>query len=265
MTDFVLTNENYFSPEAQMRYMSASQYKDFVKCEAYALAKLHGVWQDEPAQALLVGSYIDAHFSDEMDDFISKNPGAFNSRTGALKKEYEQAERIIARIEADPVMMEHLRGDKQRVLTGEIAGVPVRIKMDAYLPGVRISDQKIMKDMEPVYQSGEGLVPFWKAWDYDKSMAIYQHIEAQNSKADKLPCFLVVATKQEPCDMDVVELDQIYLDSALTEIEANIGYYDLIRKGKVEPQRCGKCAYCRATKKVAAPVKASVLNESILF
>lgn len=265
MTDFVLTNENYFSPEAQIRYMSASQYKDFEKCEAMALAKISGFWQDEPTKALLVGSYVDAYFSNEMDDFIAKNPGLFNSRTGALKAEYVQAERIIARIEDDPVMMEHLRGDKQCILTGEIEGVPVRIKMDAYLPGVRISDQKIMSSMEPVYQSGEGLVPFWKAWGYDKSMAIYQHIEAQNSKKDKLPCYLVVATKQEPCDKDVIELDQQYLDSALTEIRANIVYYDLIRKGKVEPQRCGKCAYCRATKKVKAPVKASVLDEAILL
>ena len=33
-----LTAENYFSPEANMQYMSCSQFKSFLTCEASALA-----------------------------------------------------------------------------------------------------------------------------------------------------------------------------------------------------------------------------------
>lgn len=35
-----LNDENYYSQEADMQYMSVSQYKAFRKCEAAALAKL---------------------------------------------------------------------------------------------------------------------------------------------------------------------------------------------------------------------------------
>lgn len=34
-----LTKDNYFSPEANAAYMSASQYKAFCRCEAAALAE----------------------------------------------------------------------------------------------------------------------------------------------------------------------------------------------------------------------------------
>ena len=36
----ILTQENYYTPEANRAYMSTSQFKDFEKCEAMALAKL---------------------------------------------------------------------------------------------------------------------------------------------------------------------------------------------------------------------------------
>ena len=34
-----LNNENYFSNENNMEYMSASQFKDFLQCEVEALMK----------------------------------------------------------------------------------------------------------------------------------------------------------------------------------------------------------------------------------
>ena len=47
----ILTNENYFSKEADMEYLSVSQYKNFIgslgkiACEAEAMALLNGVWE----------------------------------------------------------------------------------------------------------------------------------------------------------------------------------------------------------------------------
>ena len=37
-----LTSENYFSPENELFYMGSSQFKNFQKCEAAALAELRG-------------------------------------------------------------------------------------------------------------------------------------------------------------------------------------------------------------------------------
>ena len=35
-----LTDLNYYSQNANKEYMSYSQFKDFIKCPAYAMAKL---------------------------------------------------------------------------------------------------------------------------------------------------------------------------------------------------------------------------------
>ena len=56
----VLTAENYYSQEANLEYMSVSQFKDFsgtygkMACEFEAVEKLHGRWEEEPSTAMLV-------------------------------------------------------------------------------------------------------------------------------------------------------------------------------------------------------------------
>lgn len=63
-----LTPENYYTKEANMQYVSVSQYKEFngttgkMGCEAYAMAKLRGEVEEVTTTALMVGSYVDAYF-----------------------------------------------------------------------------------------------------------------------------------------------------------------------------------------------------------
>ena len=84
----MLTNENYFSPENQMKYMGVSQFKSFEKCEAAALAEVTGNYERERTTALLVGSYVDAHFEGTLDIFKAKNPEVFTKK-GELRSEYK--------------------------------------------------------------------------------------------------------------------------------------------------------------------------------
>ena len=42
-----ITEENYFSPEINMAYMSTSQFKAFMDCEARALAEAKGEAAEE--------------------------------------------------------------------------------------------------------------------------------------------------------------------------------------------------------------------------
>ena len=60
-----LNDDNYYGNEADWQYMSVSQYKNFLKCPAAALAKLKGDWQpsSDPI-ALLVGNYVHSYFED---------------------------------------------------------------------------------------------------------------------------------------------------------------------------------------------------------
>ncbi len=111
-----LNNENYFSAEMQMRYMGTSQFKAFCKCEAAALAEIKGEYVRTKSTALLVGSYVDAHFEGTLDLFKAQNPELFK-RDGSLKSEYIQAEQIINRIERDELFMLLMSGKKQVILT----------------------------------------------------------------------------------------------------------------------------------------------------
>ena len=121
----ILTEENYYSQEADMEYLSVSQYKSFCGtggrpgCEYHTMKKLVGDWTDPPTTALLVGSYVDSYFEgpESLARFKAENPDIFNSRTGELKAAYKQAEELIAAAERQPVFMDYMSGEKQVIMT----------------------------------------------------------------------------------------------------------------------------------------------------
>lgn len=239
----ILTAENYYTQEANRAYMSTSQFKDFEECEAMALAKLNGEYTEPSSIALLVGGYVDAHFSHSLDQFRATHPDLYK-RDGTLKAEYVQAEYIIQRIERDPFFIEHLTGETQVIMTGEIAGVPFKIRMDSYFPGEMIVDLKVIRDFKPVYVEGEGKLDFIRAWGYDLQGAIYRAVEGHN-----LPFRIAAATKQKPePDISVIELPDWLLTSALRVVEHKAERFQAIKEGLIQPTRCEKCDYCKATK-----------------
>lgn len=255
-----LTEENYYTPAANQAYMSASQYKAFLRCEAAALADLRGEIPHETSTAMLVGSYVDAYFSGTLDEFKRNHVELFK-RDGTLKSEYAQADYIIECIKEQPVMMHLMSGDAQRIFTGEIAGVPFKAKLDSYLEGEAIVDGKVMKDFAPVYVPGEGRLPWYQAWHYDTQGAIYQELVRQNT-GEKLPFILSAATKETEPDLVALNVAQWLLDYELDRVKENAPRFDAIKKGLIEPTRCGKCAYCRRTKVVTIINSEELDNET---
>lgn len=257
-----ITDDNYYSREVNSDWMSTSQFKAFKRCEAAALADIRGEGPErKPSTAMLVGSYVDAYFSNELPQFISEHPECFK-RDGSLKAEFEKAEEIIQRIEAQPEMsrLEHA-GETQRIFTGTIGGVPFRCKTDVYIPGEMILDNKVMRDFSPQYVDGEGRLPWWQYWGYDIQGAIYQEIIRQNT-GEKLPFVLSAATKEDEPDLVLLNITQPYLDYELAQVEELAPRYDAIKKGIIEPERCEKCAYCRRTKIVKITTTEDFLDDA---
>lgn len=266
MAKLKLTAENYYSPEANMAYMSASQFKSFRKCEAAALAELRGEWSRPSTTALLVGSYVDAHFSGELEQFKADHPEIFK-KDGTLKADYEKAQAICERLDRDELARMLLAGKHQVIKTGKIAGVAYKAKFDSLLsarqveaickkyPDIRalvpfggnmIVDGKCMKDFEPVWDEDAGeKVPFAEYWGYDTQGAIYQHLDGKHA-----PFVLVGATKETDTDIDAFYIPDEDLAFALSEVEALSTRYDAIKRGEIEPEGCGKCSYCRSTKRL---------------
>lgn len=247
-----LVNDNYFSTEASMAYFGSSQFKSFMDCEARTMAEIKGEYKKEPSVSMLVGSYVDAYFSNEMPEFLTAHPEIFNKRTDKLKSQFVQADKIIDRIERDPLMMEYLDGEKQQIMTGKIFGFPFKIKIDAFHKD-KIVDLKIMRDMNLVYKKGEWKT-FIDAWGYDIQGFIYQSVvEYQTGK--KLPFYLAVATKEEEPDIAVIEIPQWRLDSMGEIVKYFLPHFARLKAGEEEPKRCEKCAYCKSTKVLTSVTK----------
>lgn len=250
-----LTAKHYFSPNNQRKYCGSSQFKQFLKCPAKAMAILNGEIQEEESTALLMGSYVDAWFEGTLDLFKQEHPNLFK-KDGSLKAEYEKANAIIERVKQDELFMKYMSGQKQAIRTGYIDGVPFKIKIDSYHKGKAIVDLKVIKDFQPIWDDDRGCkLDFIHYWGYDYQAAIYQAIEGNN-----LPFYICAVTKEATPDLAVIHIPQSWIDSAMAEIKNEIGIIDAIKRGEIEADRCGKCDYCRATKKLSRVISAEELD-----
>lgn len=268
MARLKLTDANYYSQEANWQYMSASQFKAFKKCPAAALAELKGEWGRKDSTALLVGSYVDAYFSGELEQFKADHPEIFK-KDGTLKADFEKAQAICERLDRDELARRLLSGRHQTIKTGQIAGVDYKAKFDSLLnarqveaickkfPEIRslvpfggpmIVDLKCMKDFETVWDEDAGeRVSFIEYWGYDTQGAIYQKLDGRMA-----PFVIVGATKEAETDIGAFYIPDEDLAFALSEVEALSPRYAAIKRGEIEPEGCGKCAYCRNTKRLSS-------------
>lgn len=249
-----------------MEYLSVSQYKKFagclgrLGCEAKAMAELKGEWEDERSTALMVGSYVDAHFEGTLDLFRAQNPEIF-TKQGTLKAEYRRAEEVINRIERDPYFVAHMAGEKQVIMTGELFGAKWKIKMDSYFPDKLIVDLKTMKSLgERFYNADFGNMDFIRNWGYDIQGAIYQKIVEINT-GKKLPFKIAAASKEEYPDIEIIQVEQSLMDAALAEVEKNVPSILALKRGEYEPVRCERrdCNYCKFTKVLTHTIWSSEL------
>ncbi len=261
-----LCAENYYSLGMNRKYFSASQVKSFLDCPARTMAEINGDWEQPQSDALLIGSYVDAAFESNSAHvrFRNEHPEVFNSRTGELKSDFKKAEQMVKKAKSDPVFMDFMRGRKQAIRTATIFGVPFKAKFDVLRNNCtkgerRIVDLKTVRDFNPVYKEGQGRLNFVDAWNWTLQMALYQKIEGHN-----LPCYLAVITKEDPPDLAVIQIEQERMDAEVQILKDRMEYFKAIKAGIIEPERCEKCAYCRATKKLVRPLTLGELDMEVL-
>jgi len=262
-----LNSENYYTKEANLKYLSVSTFKNFFGtlhhkgCEAQAMAILNGDYKREPNTAMLIGSYVDAYVEGTLDKFKERTPQLFK-KDGSLKAEYIQADTIIARMERDKHFMFYLSGDKQTIMTAELFGIEWKIKIDSYLKDKAIVDLKVVSDIyEKYYTRHFGNLNFIQAWGYDFQLAIYQAVVEANT-GKKLPCYIAAADKGKTTNIELIQITQQELDGALAGIEWGVNRIKALLSGEEEPERCGKCDYCKETKVIKKPITmADLLRE----
>lgn len=256
----MINNENYYSPENAAQFMSASQYKIFAECEEKALAELRGDYKRESGTALLVGSYVDAWFEGTFEMFKENHPEIL-LKNGGLRADFIQAETIIERVSADEQFMKYMSGEKQKIFTGEIAGVPFKGKLDSYHKDKCIVDLKVMKDFEPIWKNGRKM-SFIEAWGYDTQGAIYQELVYQ-STGQKLPFIICAVTKEKIPDLVIMSIPQERLDFCLELVKSTAPHFQDLKSKKVQAVRCEKCDYCKTTKKLEGVIDYRDLNPDL--
>jgi hypothetical protein len=269
---FVLTNDNYYSREADAAYYSCSQTDAFRECEAKAMAVLEGRFERETGDAFLLGQYFhaamesdaafgkfcDAHFDEIYKTKETKARGI--EVTGKYAK-FEDADNWIKIAKEDPVfgMFRNLDGENEVSMTGVLFGLyPFKVRFDRYIKDPRsIIDWKTTADIWATHwdaKKGER-VSFVEYYGYCTRAAVYLEIERQNSGADTDAAFyLACVSKQDPPDKELLTFSDPYgrqkMDAALDELRADMFRISQVKQGLSEPLRCGKCDYCRSTKRI---------------
>jgi len=267
--DFVLNEETYYTPEADMRYVSVSQYKRFIgsvyandACEAAALADAKGELERKPTTAMMIGAYVDEALTGDLERFKKDHPEVFSSRgatAGQLKSEYIQAEAMVNRARQDETFMAYVdSGDHQVIMTGDIEGVPFKVKLDvvAKLNGepVAIVDLKTVRSMNEVFRvpdSGE-YITWAERYGYDLQGSCYQYIYQQNTGI-RLPFYIAAISKDKDTAgvphprLKIIQVPQTKLDERLSEVKQNIKKVQMIKIGEIDPVHCGHCDYCADT------------------
>lgn len=259
-----LTEKNYYTSEMDKLYCSASQYKDFEGCpilpgcEERALKTISGEYVRETTKAMIMGSILDCLWENDDPEYILERfPDCVSSKgptKGQLKSEYQQIMNIYQRTLKEEKFCAYMAGNKQTIMTGEIEGLPFKIKIDSFIPGKAITDLKTTQSLDRNFRyfiPDSGLrLPFYLAFGYDIQLAIYREIVRQNT-GDTLRCYLAAVDKKPHPICDIIELTPKMLDDALEGIKRNCADIIALKNGEVEPIRCNnsECDYCRDTHK----------------
>jgi len=236
----IVTNDNYFEVPG---YMSVSLYKKFKQCEVGGLIPF-----GSPSTPMLVGSYVDAFVEGTLEQFRADHPEIISTRgtsKGKLKTDFQYAEIICEFITSNKLFSQFMSGDKQTVMTGEISGVPFKIKTDIYSAGIAINDLKVMASI--TNKQGQ-YYNFISQYGYDIQAACYQEIVRQNT-GEQLPFFICAVTKENPINSAIISVPQLVMDRKLYEVSENVEHYYNVYMEKEIPIGCGTCKACIGQRK----------------
>ncbi|HIW33380.1 MAG TPA: PD-(D/E)XK nuclease-like domain-containing protein [Candidatus Paenibacillus intestinavium] len=254
-----LTKDNYFSLDANRHYMSVSQFKGFLPafggCESKAMAELAGEYERPSVTAFMEGHFVHAWNEGTLDEFKANNPDLYAStgkNKGQLKSNFQHCNLMIDVLEKDPFVTKALAGQKEVILTADMFGIPWKVMLDSYQPAVGVfADLKCMRDMDGKHWNKEAQCyeNFIEHYGYDIQISVYAEIERRAiNRENWLIPNMVIVTKQDPPDHDVLWFDYELIEQKLLFVRNHIDRVIAVKTGKEQPIRCETCDYCRSTK-----------------
>lgn len=255
---FQLTDNNYYSNDANWHYRSKSQYWEFLQCEARALAELKGEYEpDRNELPLLFGNYLHSYFESEdaHKKFLEDNKKSlykYGNPEKGIKRDFLLADKCIDALKDDDGFNALYQGTKETIVKGEIDGVKWMGKIDCLdLDHGRFYDLKTVDDIHKKHWDEEihQYVDFTKARGYDTQMAIYKELIKQTFDINCDP-YIIAVSKQSVPDKAVIAFDDNDLREALNDVRMRQEHINAVINGETEPKACGECEYCRMHKQL---------------
>jgi hypothetical protein len=262
-----LTDDNYYSAEANKEYMSVSQYKYWIECEAMSYAKyIENSYEHKMTEAMYLGQYFHSFIDGTTDTWLAMYGNKIRNANGKKSAEMVKVENAWQRASQDKLFMYSIQGTHEEIFISEIGGVKWKSKLDVVNRDNNFfSDGKTCADFKDywleVYDEEQGKlvnrkVPFYIANKYDLQLAIYEVSLRQNGLTEIIP-LLSCVTKEKIPDIKVLEftgeLWEERFKQLINYVEAKLIRIQDIKGGITKPVRCEKCDYCMSTKVLTEP------------
>ena len=215
-------------------HLSYSAYHWMKQCEAKQVAIDKGEWEIKPSTAMLNGQLFEALLcgQEPPEGTLKKNgePYAWASDTIELAERMKQ----------DKLVQAFLQGQQQVHMTiDNWVSIPDIIDNQ----NKRVVDIKLVRDFESRYVEEYGCrVPFYAERNYYLQLAL-PALELGYE------AYLLAGTSESPGNFAIFHLPEANLLTALEDAKHNEKHLLAVRREEIEPTRCEKCDYCRATQK----------------
>ncbi len=255
---FKLSQDNYYTQKANEHYASIHSFINYIGtpyitgCSARVIHELEE--PSEPNDAMLIGSYVDSYYEGTLDEFKANTPQLFK-KDGSLLATFAICNTMIERAENDKLFKTYMTGKKQMILTGNFADIDWKIKIDNAILNkagdiIAFTDMKTCRDIHSKING----YSFIEAFGYDFQLALYQEILRQNIDK-RVPAYINAISKEKVPETAVIFVEDNRLDECLEIITNHSKDFKELLERKIEPQKCGICDYCKATR-----VNTKVLN-----
>ncbi len=256
-----LSNETYFSEDADREYLSHTQVRSFMTCQsAWKAQYVDGDHKPEPSAEMLVGSYVHTAVLQEelLEDWKEKHGEQICNQDGSLSAKFKVADYMVAAIKTQAILADYLSGMREKVYTGVIHGMKFKGLLDCVNhEEPRIVDLKTTGDLREQSWRKVDWLPEGKAMFYDYywlQLAIYRELYYQAE--GKYPAVYVVGvSKQSPPDTNLYKMAAVGRFNE--ELKAMKGWLQLLKRvamGEVAPTRCSKCEWCRISNRISEPL-----------
>jgi hypothetical protein len=225
-----------------------------MSCEASALAGLHAKDEIKTSKALLVGNYVHSYFESQEahEEFLEENKEHLYKRNGDFYKDYTDADKMIEKLENEPLFNYLWTGEPEVIVTQNYLGVDWKARIDLLnLEKGYFVDLKTTADLSKRFWNDKygTYVSFVEEYGYVLQIALYEKLlELEYGKPFK--GYIYAITKQDPPDIAAIKPESHKLEFELEELAKNIERVEKVKNGEEKPRSCGKCEYCRMHKQL---------------